>query len=59
MQFLIKHTAANGKRSRFVVPARTQQEAETRAERIAGPGRAGVCLCINRMTPAQRRQYGV
>lgn len=59
LQYLIKHVSAAGRRQECVLPARSLADAQDRAARLLGEGLACTCICITRMTAAQRRAYGV
>ena len=59
MRYLIKHTSPAGVRTRLVTIARDGADAHARALRLLGEARACTCLCINRLSPAQRLAAGV
>lgn len=58
-QYLIKHINPQGNKRRIVTIARNTADAHARALRLLGAARACTCLCIDRLSPAQRAAYGV
>ena len=59
MEFLIKHINPQGQRTELVTIARNMADAQDRAQRLLGAALACTCLCLSRMTAAQRAAYGV
>ncbi len=58
MHFLIKHTSLAGLRTELVTIARDGADAHARALRLLGPALACTCLCLHRLSPAQRSAIG-
>ncbi|MFV0679235.1 hypothetical protein [Ottowia sp.] len=59
MQYLIKHIGPQGQRTQLVTIARSAADAQDRAQRLLGVALACTCLCINRLSAAQRAALGV